>query len=387
MRQKILSVIAIICIAVYVVALGFAAYKIITGINDRQRLAEREFAELVEISSTAGTLGFTSESFKGAIQDALLNSKTLQAVIVSSPLGIDAFEREPGRIITWIGGSPRFKTVWGFSKEPFFSALGLDGIRNATISAVSSSLDPQGFINILKYTLMAVLTVLMIACFTLILESLLTKSGDPVNAGTEQERPAPKKETAAPPGVKAAPAAEALREEEQGPRGLYSPYGIGWEDYIKDRLSSELRRCTIDRQDLVFIIMEFRNPEKINEQLFNQFAAGAVNYFTNRDLIFEKGYRGISVIIPHTNLEQGLRKSEIFHNQILQSLFPDFQKTDLCIGLSSRLERIIEADRLIFETEKALKKALGDPVSPVVAFKSDPVKYRAFIASRNKKGL
>jgi hypothetical protein len=386
MRQKISSVIAIICIAVYVAALGFAAYKIITGINDRQRLAEREFAELVEISSTAGTLGFTSESFKGAIQDALFNSKTLQAVIVSSPLGIDAFEREPGRIITWIGGSPRFKTVLGFSKDPFFSALGLDGIRNATISAVSSYFDPQGFITILKYTLMAVLTVLMIACFTLILESLLTKSGDPVNAGTEQQHPVPKNETAAPPEVTPAPAAEAPREEEKVPRGLYSPYGIGWEDYIKDRLSSELHRCAIDRQDLVFIIMEFKNPEKINEQRFNQFTDGAVNYFTNRDLIFEKG-RGISVIIPHANLDQGLKKSEIFHHQILQSLFPDFQKTDLCIGLSSRLERSIEADRLIFETEKALKKALGDPVSPVVAFKSDPVKYRAFIASRNKKGL
>lgn len=370
MRQKISSVIAIICIAVYTAALVFAAYKIIAGINDRQRLAEREFAELVEISSTAGTLGFTSESFKGAIQDALFNSKTLQAVIVSSPLGVDAFERDPGRIITWTSGSPRFKTVFGFSKEPFFSPLGLDGIRNATISAVSTYLDPQGVITILKYTLMAVLTVLMIACFTLILESLLTKSGGPVNAGTEQ--PVPK---------------EAAPETAEAPRGLYSPYGIGWEDYIKDRLSSELHRCTIDRRDLVFIIMEFKNPEKINDQLFHQFADGAVKYFTNRDLIFEKGYRGISVIIPHTNLDQGLKRCEIFHRQILQSLFPGFRKKDLCIGLSSRLERIIEAERLIFETEKALKKALGDPVSPVVAFKSDPAKYRAFIASRNKKGL
>jgi hypothetical protein len=263
----------------------------------------------------------------------------------------------------------------GVSQEPFFSPLGLDGIRNATISAVSTYLDPQGFITILKYTLMAVLTILMIACFTLLLESLLTKSGDPVNAGTEQPRPEPEKETAAP------------GEEEKSPRGLYSPYGIGWEDYIRDRLSSELRRCTTDRQDLVFIIMEFKNPEKINEQLFTQFVDGAVKHFTNRDLIFEKGYRGISVIIPHANLDQGLKKSEIFHHQILQSLFPGFPKKALCIGLSSRMERIIEAERLIFETEKALKKALGDPVSPVVAFKSDPAKYRAFIASRNKKGL
>jgi GGDEF domain-containing protein len=174
-------------------------------------------------------------------------------------------------------------------------------------------------------------------------------------------------------------------KEDEGPHGLYSPYGIGWEAYIKDRLAPELHRCTVDQQDLVFIIMEFKNPKKINDRMFNQFAEGVVNFFTNRDLIFEKGRRGISVIVPNTDLEQGLKQSEIFHEEVLQSLFPNFQKTDLCIGLSSRLERIIDAERLIFETEKALKKALEDPKSPVVAFKSDPVKYRAFIASQKNK--
>ncbi|MFP3089030.1 hypothetical protein LQZ21_01745 [Treponema sp. TIM-1] len=398
MRQKVSSSIALICIAVYVLALGIAAYKIITGINERQRLAEREFAELVDISSAAGVLGFMNEPFREAIQDALMDSQTLQAVIISGPLGVDTFERERGRIITWVGESPRFKTAFGLSAEPFFMPLRLEGIRNTTISAVSNYIDHDGLIDILKYTLLAILVALAIAFSTLIMEFLQTKtevaakSSRKHEAGPTSEEDEAFEEEAVFHGeefvaeTEATPKAAAEEVPPEDPRGLYSPHGnIGWEDYIKDRLSSELHRCAASEQDLVFAIIEFKNPEKINEEVFIKLADEAVEYFIHRDLIFEKGNRGISVIIPNIDVDQGLTKSEIFHNQILQRLSPAFQKTDLCIGLSSRSGRLIDGERLIFEAEKALEKAMQEPVSSVVAFKSDPEKYRAFIASQNKK--
>jgi hypothetical protein len=405
MRQKISSIIALICITVYVLALGIAAYRIVTGVNERQRLAEREFAELVDVSSAAGVLGFMNEPFRETIQDALFNSQTLEAVIISSPLGVDTFEREPGRIITWVGESPRFKTALGLSAEPFFRPLRLDGIRNTTISAVSNYIDYDGLITILKYTLIAVLAALGIAFITLLLESFQGKGGAAVTAGTSrapEAAPVPEEEdffegedlfageaTAAPevkpsPKVEPVPAGENPPEEEK-PQGLYSPLKIGWEDYTKDRLSSELHRCAAAEQDLVFIMVEFKTAGNIDEPLFIQFIDEAVKYFTHRDMIFEKGNRGVSVIIPNIDLDQGMAKSENFHDRVLRRLSPNFQKTDLCIGLSSRSGRIIDEERLIFETEKALEKALGDPESPVVAFKSDPEKYRAFIASKNKR--
>jgi hypothetical protein len=37
------------------------------------------------------------------------------------------------------------------------------------------------------------------------------------------------------------------------------------------------------------------------------------------------------------------------------------------------------------EASEALERALADPVSHIVAFKSDPEKYRAFIAAQNKR--
>jgi hypothetical protein len=60
-------------------------------------------------------------------------------------------------------------------------------------------------------------------------------------------------------------------------------------------------------------------------------------------------------------------------------------KTDLCMGLSSRSGRPVNAERLMFEAEEALERAMMDPVSHIVAFKSDPEKYRAFMESRGQE--
>jgi hypothetical protein len=132
-------------------------------------------------------------------------------------------------------------------------------------------------------------------------------------------------------------------------------------------------------------MMEFKDG-KLDDHFYKIFAEEAVNFFTLRDLIFEKGDQGIAVISPNIDLEQGFAKSEEFRERILKKL-PDSSKTGyaLCAGLSSRSGRLIEAERLMFETSEALLKALADPLSPIVAFKSDPEKYRDFVR-RNHNG-
>jgi hypothetical protein len=104
-----------------------------------------------------------------------------------------------------------------------------------------------------------------------------------------------------------------------------------------------------------------------------------------RDLIFGKGENGIAVIVPNIDLDQGISKSEQFSSRFiskLRELSASQSGTpgiELCIGLSSRSGRLIEAERLILEAQRALEKAMADPVSHIVAFKSDPEKYREFI--------
>lgn len=400
MRQKLSSIIALICIGVYLTAIGIAVYRIMTDIWNHRQLAEREFDDLANISSVAGALGFTTEPFKEAVRDALLKSRTLQGVIISGPGGINyTFERERGRAVSIAGDEPRFRVALGLSHEPFFKPLQIAGFRNVTISAVPSTINYERLIMILKFTLMPVLAALVVALITLVVESLRGRPIPAADLKREREDP-PDFEAEVPDFEINEPEAEPeeaffddfgpgdLDSEEfgtgegepEGPREPYSPRGILREEFTRERLSSELERCTALGDDMIFAMMEFKESRRFDGRIFDQFVKEAVEYFTHRDLIFEQGDRGIAVIIPHITLDQIFSKIRAFHDQVLESLGPSFEKTDLCIGLSSRAERSTQADRIAREAQAALQKALEDSDAPVVAFKSDPEKYRAFMA-------
>lgn len=170
--------------------------------------------------------------------------------------------------------------------------------------------------------------------------------------------------------------------EAKTPQGLYVPgSNIGWEAYTKDRLEAELHRCASFEQDLTVLLLDFSGTTELTSQQYNELAGMAVSFFNLRDLIFEKGKRGITVILPNMDLDQGVSQAEDFINY-LTPVFTDMPA--FRIGVSSRSGRLVDADRLYFEAAEALGKALHDPVSPIIAFKSDPEKYRAFLRSRSK---
>jgi hypothetical protein len=522
MRNRISSVIALICILVYAAALGFAGWRLYTSIGERRSLANKEFNALADFASAANPSDFMGESFQERLREMLAGSRTLEGIIVSGPQDREtAFERVQGSVIAWPGGAPRFETRFGLDPNHFRSLP--NGVRNAAVRGVSNYIEYDAFLDILKYTLFAVIAALSIAFFTLIMELTLSREGapefrdgsrsfDPGSGRTEDrsggragrketprraedpgetpesrndddeydedeeepfgdfdggpEEPVPGIEKTAEPEKFAMeedagyaeeeteesfdipfedfqdetpPGTDSFAEEEtpsgpddsagdlsgmddfagelsgmddfagelsgmddfagdEGerdlnetkkdatgdsagvPRGLYSPHGnIGWEAYTRERLEAELHRCASFDQDLVLILMEFK--EGLDDLAYKQFTETAVQFFTIRDLIFEKGKRGITLIYPNIDLETGFAKSEEFHNRILSTMSLT-TPTDLCIGLSSRSGRLIDADRILLEASQALDRALQDPVSPVVAFKSDPEKYRAFIKNK-----
>ena len=166
-----------------------------------------------------------------------------------------------------------------------------------------------------------------------------------------------------------------------GPSGLYSPRSnIGWEAYTKDRLASEIHRCAASEQDLAILLMECSEGVNCDGVLYKNIANEAVGVFNVRDLSFEYGNNGITVIIPNISLEEGISKAEEFHSKLLKT-YPDsfHNKNDFLIGISSRSGRLIDADRLLREVSRALEKAKSEPGSPIIAFKSDPDKYRDYI--------
>jgi hypothetical protein len=120
--------------------------------------------------------------------------------------------------------------------------------------------------------------------------------------------------------------------------------------------------------------------------VFRTFGGRVRQFFTSWDLVSETGDRGISVLIPGSSLEEGFAKARQFHDQMLTGLPELFAvKDDLRIGVSARSGRILGADRLLLEASKALEKAGMEPEFPIVAFKSDPEKYKTFVQKQGKK--
>ncbi|MDR0583103.1 MAG: hypothetical protein LBG57_01960 [Treponema sp.] len=430
--------IAAICIVVYAAALVSAVLRIYLSVEQRRLVAEKEFFDIADLASSAGVLGFMDEPFVETITDALTASVTLEALIITGPNGEYAFEREQGKAVNWVSNSPRFRGRFDFLSQSLYQPLHIAGLRNVNIQAVASALDYRILTGILKQTLIMVLAGLILAFFTLLMESLLGKSAEKRRyapyQGTEDRAAEfiPEAETVfpeePPPPLRAAPAEATVplqaaaaaqapqeaavqapqepelpptgdisfeppagsreRDEESAapPKGLYSPRSnIGWEEYTEDRLESELHRCASAEQDLVFIVMEIMDLGFQGDDFYKQFAEDAARFFTLRDLIFEKGEQGVAVIYPNIDLETGFAKADEFHSRVMDK-YPAYlkAKNDLCIGISSRAGRLIDAGRLMFEAGEALERALSDPDSHIVAFKSDPDKYRAFIASQKK---
>ena len=427
--SKISSVIAALCIVIYIAAISYGAIQVIVNMGERRDKAEREFQDLSDRASSAVFLGFMSEPYQEAIRDFLAGSDTLLGIIITGSSGENAFERYPGSGITWVGNSPRFKTGFGYPSLPPYMNLLVEGQRNVTIQAIYSYIDNDDFLNVLKNTLLAILASLAIAFITLLFE-LAGKTKSSMRKYSSNEDPgrpeSAYRETASnsTAAIKTEPAPSAIKlkqeddfnmisiledsspieelpadpfpdldipspemysiedENDDGnPQGLYTPRSnVGWESYTLDRLASETHRCASFEQDLVFLVMEFNLRKEINDSIHRQIADEVVGFFSMRDLIFEKGEKGFSIIIPNTDLDQSLVKAEEFKNLVNTKLSETLEgPARLSIGLSSRSGRLVEAERLMMEAFSALDKAKSNSDSPIIAFKSDPEKYRNFV--------
>ena len=388
--SKISSVVAVICILTYVAALAFGVIKIATNMGERRNLAETEFNDLADRATSSSVfLGFMSEGYRQTIMDYLNVSQTLSGVIITGTNGEYAFERQSGDTVTWINGSPRFKTGLVFSGGPLYLPLRIEGQRNVTIQAVYGYLDYVVFQKTLRDILLIILAALVIAFLTLLLELFLKNKAEQSEAFETLESEAPNSAYKEPAldesgGTENPGGADKDSFDIDGPKGSYSPRGnIGLEQYTADRLESELQRCASSGQDLVLLAMEFSGAETISDSRYSRFANEAVVFFKMRDLVFGKGENGITVIAPNMDLEQGISQAGEFYRCITAKLPELFQgDADLCIGLGSRSGRLVDTDRLMLEAYSALEKALADPSSCIIAFKSDPEKYMEFV----KKG-
>jgi GGDEF domain-containing protein len=287
------------------------------------------------------------------------------------------------------------------SNQNHYRPLPIHDLRNAEIRAIATAFDYSEISKILKETLLLILIGFAIAFFTILIQ-LLTggKSSEKAEAASapsikpsyktqfseSQNIDKPKTDTsviftpakANDYAQQAAASPSALQTAE--PKGLYSPRSnIGWEEYIDERLDSELHRCSSTENDLTLVVIEFNDIT--TDTMYRQAAEETSTFFSSRDLLFEYGEYGIAIILPGINLDASISKSEKFHQRITGKFPARYkQKSSLHIGLSSRAGRLLNSHRLIFEAKEALNRAKPHPSPSIIAFKNKTKKYRAFIS-------
>jgi GGDEF domain-containing protein len=169
------------------------------------------------------------------------------------------------------------------------------------------------------------------------------------------------------------------------PEGLYSPAsGLGWESYLKERLDAEISRSASFEQDLSLLVISHEGLTS-SDRNFAAMGAAIEKFFSFRDLAFERGEDGFSIVLPNTDSSHALRMAEEFFKKLVFLADGDFAELDLLplfMGISSRSGRLVDAMRMIEEAGAALEKASFEKDTHIVAFRPDPDKYRIFLAAK-----
>lgn len=163
---------------------------------------------------------------------------------------------------------------------------------------------------------------------------------------------------------------------------LYTPdSGLCFEQHLEERLSNELRRAASFDEDLVTALIKCGNAEE-DRLTYIQLAQSLKDHFHFHDLLFEVDRDKMAIILPNTDLEQGIDELSDFQKDIYKDSGEKLCTFDIKVGLSSRNGRLINSDRILKEAHAALRKAEFDIETNLVGFKPDPGKFRSFLAAR-----
>lgn len=194
--------------------------------------------------------------------------------------------------------------------------------------------------------------------------------------------------------LKPLPPLETKKEVEESPRpekrktvpeGLFSSItGFCWEEYMLPRLDSELMRAASSDQDLALLTLSI---PKFNWDSESGKAVCKLiqDTFRFRDMIFEYGDSGCTIIVQGLSSKQVKDKAENLHTDIISGFAKRHEYHIVSIGIANRALRLISGSRLANESVQALLRAQSDTDSPIVEFKIDFEKYKSFIAGEGTR--
>ncbi len=176
---------------------------------------------------------------------------------------------------------------------------------------------------------------------------------------------------------------ETAEPENQQPKGLFCPEtGFGWEQYMLTRLDSELVRCASTDRDMSLLTIKIASIDWTSE-CGKKICRIILDKAKFNDLVFNYKEDGVAAIFQNQNTDQALVSAEELYNEMNVALKECGIESQISIGISTRSLRLISGQRLANESEEALKHAMEDPDSPIIAFRVNPERYRDYLASES----
>lgn len=172
-------------------------------------------------------------------------------------------------------------------------------------------------------------------------------------------------------------------ENAKEPKGLFCPdTGFGWEEYMITRLDSELLRSASSDQDISLFSIRIPGIDWTSEcgKNISKIILEKIKF---NDLVFNYGTDGLSAIVQNQNTDQALVTAEALHSELTKVLNDADSGLTVFIGISTRSLRLISGSRLANESNEALKRAMADPDSPIIAYRVNPERYKDFLASES----
>ncbi len=407
MGKKAIWVAIVFCICAYAGILGFSYYRYHTKLQSVKETAQREFDSLVDKASAAAVLGFMEEPFLEAVRDSVDKSLSIAAVIITGPDGPEyAYEKVTG-FLNKNADSPEFIYKRGISPEPYNSVLHFHDIRNTTIRALAYDISYNDIFIIIRDTALLLLIPIATAALSLLLApsdnaKLPRESSSPTQVVSNSshtlealndyvpglvlddldDKPIIDSQTygSAQEEISVAPTMTTIPNDEPRPNSGLSI------SILLDRLSEALHNAAITEQDIVFLVMDQNKSQKAWLEKLDLVLKEVSSFFPSQSLVYHIADKGIAIIIPNCDIDNGFTMAEDFINSLRgasSELSDLILQTDPRIGLTARAGRLVEADRLVHEAFQALSRAKKEALSPLVAFKPDASRYRAYVAQSN----
>ncbi|MDR2865163.1 MAG: hypothetical protein LBV68_06115 [Spirochaetaceae bacterium] len=425
--MKIQALVALICIVVYAVSAVYAGVHVYNEYERHSELAEQEYSDLKDFASSAGVLGFSSSAFQNDIEDAVRTSKTLMAVIISGPKNYTFVVEKTPDLVNRNGRYPYFKNSVSLLKKLEPAPLYVEGFSNVGISALATIMDFNDLILILRPPFLGILIALLVSFSLLITEVGFAKNKKTAGnknededekedteeldfySGNNEESPDwpvesadfeqmyDEEETELQPLIADMHQVPDIRQEEETELQLLTPdipqeepeeIPVGEKesapavpDFYEDDpfetpepppdFAGSLSLMLENDEELCLLSLNWSNPDVAVSG-----GVEAISEYFKEARIFEKpDSQGLYAIIPDMNIDEAFDRTKELYRVI--STNPQ----GIFIGLSSKAGRLINASRLINETETALIKAHETKTHPIVAFKADPEKYKLFLES------